>query len=52
MNTFGDSLKLLIGGVVAIGMATALFSSGRQTTQAIGAAGTATQGVLGTAIKG
>lgn len=47
-----DALKLLIAGGVAIGLATAILSPGRQTVGAIGAAGNAASGFLGTAIKG
>jgi hypothetical protein len=37
----GKTAQILAAGLVSIGMATALFSSGRQTTQGIAAAGTA-----------
>lgn len=47
-----DALKLLIAGGVAIGLATAVLSPGRQTIGAINSAGTAASGFLGTAIKG
>jgi hypothetical protein len=46
------TLQTLVAGVVAIGMATALFLPGRQTATVIKAAGGAFSGVLGTAIKG
>lgn len=44
--------KLFIGGVVVAGVATALFLPGRQTVAGIGAIGSASSGLLGTAIKG
>lgn len=48
----GKSAQLFIGGVVTIGVITALFLPGRSTVQGITAAGTAGSGLLGTAIKG
>jgi hypothetical protein len=48
----GDTLKLFVGGLVTIGIITALFMNGRTTVQAIGATGTAGSNLLGTAIKG
>lgn len=47
-----NALKLLIAGGVAIGLATAILSPGRQTIGAINSAGNAASGFLGTAIKG
>jgi hypothetical protein len=46
------ALTILVAGVVTIGLATALTLPGRQTVGVIGATGTATKGVLGTAISG
>jgi hypothetical protein len=47
-----DALKILVSGVVVIGVATALFLPGRTTAAATTAAGNATSKVLDTAIKG
>lgn len=47
-----DALKLLIAGGVAIGLATAILSSDRNTVGTVTAAGNAASGFLGTAIKG
>jgi hypothetical protein len=47
-----DALKLLISGVVVIGLATALFLPGRTTAAATTAAANGTAKVLDTAIKG
>lgn len=44
--------KAFVVGVVGIGMATALFSNGRQTANVIKASGSASSQLLGTAIKG
>jgi hypothetical protein len=46
------SLTLLVGGVITIGIITALFLPGRETVPGIKAAGTATQGLLYTSITG
>jgi hypothetical protein len=48
----GDSVKIFVTGVIAIGVITALFMNGRTTVQGIGAVGTASSGLLNTAIKG
>jgi hypothetical protein len=48
----GKSLDIFIAGVVTIGIITALFLPGRTTATGIKAAGTAGQGLLGTAISG
>lgn len=48
----GETLKVAVTGVITIGIITALFLPGRQTVSGIKAAGSAFQGVLGTAIKG
>lgn len=47
-----DTLKLFIGGVITIGVITALFMSGRNTVGGIKAAGSAASSLLGVAIKG
>jgi hypothetical protein len=47
-----DSIKIFVTGVITIGIITALFMNGRTTVQGIGAIGTASSGVLNTAIKG
>lgn len=52
VKTMGDAIKALVAGVVAIGLATAILLPDRQTIGVVNAAGTATSGVLGTAIKG
>lgn len=49
---FQDIVKAFVVGVVAIGLATALFAPGRQTVAAIQATGTASQGLLKTAESG
>lgn len=43
---------MFVGGVVTIGIITALVLPGRQTIGVFKAGGQATSGVLGTAIKG
>jgi hypothetical protein len=48
----GDAVRIFVAGVITIGVITALFLPGRSTVQAIGAAGTASSNLLGTAIKG
>lgn len=48
----GKTASILVAGVVTIGIITALVLPGRQTAQAITAAGNAGSGLLGTAIKG
>jgi len=48
----GDTVKIFVTGVITIGVITALFMNGRQTTSGIKAAGTASSGLLSTAIKG
>jgi hypothetical protein len=48
----GDTVKIFVGGVITIGIITALFMSGRSTVAGIGAVGTASSGLLNTAIKG
>lgn len=47
-----DTVKILVTGVITIGIITALFLPGRQTVQGIKASGQAAQGLLNTAIKG
>ena len=47
-----DTVKLFVTGVITIGIITALFLPGRQTVAGIKAAGDASAGLLGTAIKG
>ena len=47
-----DTLKIFVTGVITIGVITALFLNGRTTVQGITAAGTASSGLLNTAIKG
>lgn len=48
----GKTATIFVGGIVTIGIITALFLPGRTTVQGIGAIGTAGSGLLGTAIKG
>lgn len=48
----GDTVKVLVTGVITIGIVTALFLPGRQTVAGIKAAGGAASGLVGTAIKG
>lgn len=48
----GKSAQIFVTGIVTIGIITALFLPGRSTVQGIGAIGTASSGLLGTAIKG
>lgn len=45
----GKTAQIFVGGLVAIGMATALFAPGRQTIAGIKATGTAGSGLLATA---
>lgn len=47
-----DIVKALVSGVVVIGLATTIGLHGGGIAAATKGAGTATQGVLGTAIKG
>jgi len=47
-----DTVKIFVTGVITIGIITALFMSGRNTVSGIKAAGTASSGLLNTAIKG
>jgi hypothetical protein len=47
-----ETVRIFVAGIITIGVITALFLPGRTTVQAIGATGTATSGVLNTAIKG
>lgn len=47
-----DVAKILVTGVITIGVITALFLPGRQTVAGITAAGKASSGLLDTAIKG
>lgn len=47
-----DTIRIFVAGVITIGVITALFLPGRTTVQAIGAAGSASSGLLNTAIKG
>ena len=44
--------KVFVVGVVTIGLVTALVMNGRQTANVIKAGGSASSGLLGTAIKG
>lgn len=46
------NVSLLVGGIVTIGIITALVLPGRNTVGLTKAAGSATQGLLGTAISG
>jgi hypothetical protein len=46
------TIQIFVTGVITIGIITALFSTGRNTVQGIGAIGTASSNLLGTAIKG
>lgn len=46
------NVALFVGGVVTIGIITALVLPGRQTVSAIKASGKAGSGLLGTAIRG
>jgi hypothetical protein len=47
-----DTVKIFVTGVITIGIITALFLNGRTTVQGIGAVGSASSGLLNTAIKG
>jgi hypothetical protein len=47
-----DTIRIFVAGVITIGVITALFLNGRTTVQGIGAIGTASSGLLNTAIKG
>lgn len=47
-----ETVKLLVTGVITIGIITALFLPGRTTVQGITAGGQAASGLLNTAIKG
>ena len=47
-----DVAKVLVTGVITIGIITALFLPGRSTVAGITATGQAASGLLGTAIKG
>ena len=47
-----DSIRIFVAGIITIGVITALFLNGRTTVQGIGAVGTASSGLLNTAIKG
>jgi hypothetical protein len=48
----GDTVKIFVTGVITIGIITALFLPGRSTVQGIKAVGSASSGLLNTAIKG
>ena len=52
MGGFQEIAKAFVVGVVGIGLATALFSPGRQTTDAIKATFGGAQGLLHTAESG
>lgn len=52
MGGIGKTAQIFVAGVVSIGIATAVLLPGRQTVGVVKAAGTATSGVLGTAITG
>lgn len=47
-----DNIKIFVGGIITIGIITALFMNGRTTVQGINAVGNASSGLLGTAING
>jgi len=47
-----DAVKIFVTGVITIGIITAMFMNGRTTVSGIKAAGTASSGLLNTAIKG
>jgi hypothetical protein len=47
-----DTIRIFVAGVITIGVITALFLPGRQTVAGIKAAGSASSGLLNTAIKG
>ena len=47
-----DTVRVFVAGLISIGVITALFLPGRTTVAGITAIGTASSGVLGTAIKG
>jgi len=47
-----DNVRVFVAGVITIGIITALFMNGRTTVAGIGAVGTASSGLLNTAIKG
>jgi len=48
----GNVLEMFVGGVITIGIITALVQSGRNTVGVIRSAGNAGQGLLSTAITG
>lgn len=48
----GKTMTIFAGGIVTIGVITALFMPGRQTVAGIKAGGNAASGLLGTAIRG
>jgi len=50
--TGSKAIDIFIGGVITIGIITALMLPGRQTASVVKATGQAGQGLLGTAIKG
>lgn len=50
--TGSKTLDIFIGGIVTIGIITALVLPGRQTASVVKATGQAGQGLLGTAISG
>ena len=47
-----DTVRIFVAGLISIGVITALFMNGRTTVAGIGAVGTASSNLLGTAIKG
>ena len=52
MGSFADIAKVFVVGVVSIGLATALFAPGRQTTSALQTTFTGAKGLLQTAESG
>jgi hypothetical protein len=48
----GQVLQIFVAGIISIGIITALTLPGRQTVGVIKATGSASSGLLGTAIKG
>jgi hypothetical protein len=51
-GTMGKGIAILAGGLVTIGVITALFMPGRQTVAGVKAVGSAGSNLLGTAIRG
>lgn len=50
--TGSKTADIFVGGLITIGLATAIFLPGRQTASVVKATGSAGSGLLNTAIKG